>query len=142
MWWRRVAHIFKAVFAELYHQMKEDEHGEPQTPQHHLLHPLHVQHAKDEDELVEDEVPELIFQMLWDGEEHKSSLTSRYVQCTIPVTCWTLQIHRNTCTQWVSSAHYGLVMRGWRLYPRALRMIRGSGNKVHSDYLRVDKINH
>ncbi len=40
----------------------------------------------------------------------------------------------------------GLVMRGWRLYPRVLRMIRewgGSGKKkVHSDYLRVDKINH
>ncbi len=35
------------------------------------------------------------------------------------------------------------ILRGWRLYPRALQMIRGSGNKkVHSDYLRVDKINH
>ncbi len=83
MWWRRVAHIFKAVFAELYHQMKEDEHGEPQTPQHHLLHPLHVQHAKDEDELVEDEVPELIFQMLWDGERtraawHQDKFSARY----------------------------------------------------------------
>ncbi len=32
-----------------------------------------------------------------------------------------------------------LVMCGWRLYPQALRMIRGSGNKkkMHSDYLRV-----
>ncbi len=34
-----------------------------------------------------------------------------------------------------------LVMRGWRVYPRALRMIHGSGNKkLHSDYLRVDRI--
>ncbi len=28
-----------------------------------------------------------------------------------------------------SSVKYTLVMRGCRLYPRALRMIRGSGNK-------------
>ncbi len=32
---------------------------------------------------------------------------------------------------------YILVMRGWRLYPRVLRMIRGAGGsgnkKVHSD---------
>ncbi len=39
-----------------------------------------------------------------------------------------------------------LGMRGWRLYPRALHMIRGlggSGNKkMHSDYVRVDKINY
>ncbi len=33
-----------------------------------------------------------------------------------------------------------VVMRGWQLYPRALRMIRGSGNKiVHSDYLQVGR---
>ncbi len=31
-------------------------------------------------------------------------------------------------------------MREWRLYLRALRMIRRSGNKkLHSDYVRVDK---
>ncbi len=37
--------------------------------------------------------------------------------------------------------HTTLVMRGWRLYPRALRMIHGSGNKkVHSHYLRVGSI--
>lgn len=44
--------------------MEEDEYGEPQTPEHHLFHPLDIQHTKDEDELVEDEVPELVFQML------------------------------------------------------------------------------
>ncbi len=36
-----------------------------------------------------------------------------------------------------------LVMRGWRLDPWALRIIRGSGGsvnkKLHSDYLRVGR---
>ncbi len=36
-----------------------------------------------------------------------------------------------------------LVMRGWRLYSRALRMIQGSGGsdnkKLHSDYLRMGR---
>ncbi len=33
-----------------------------------------------------------------------------------------------------------VVMRGWRLYPRALWIIRWSGNKkMHSDYLRVGR---
>ncbi len=33
-----------------------------------------------------------------------------------------------------------VVMRGWRLYPRALWIICGSGNKkMHSDYLRVGR---
>ncbi len=32
------------------------------------------------------------------------------------------------------------VMRGWQLYPRALWIIRGSGNKkMHSDYLQVGR---
>lgn len=66
------AYIFKAVFTELHHQMEEDEHGEPQTPEHHLIHPLHIQHTKDEDELVEDEVPELVFQMLL---KHMTNIT-------------------------------------------------------------------
>lgn len=72
-----VSHVFKAVFAELHHEMQEDEHGEPQTPQHHLLHTLHVQHAEDEDELVEDEVPELIFQMLVNREEPHQNITTQ-----------------------------------------------------------------
>lgn len=46
--------------------MQKDQGREPQTPHDHLLHRLHVQHAKDENELVEDEVPELIFQVLRD----------------------------------------------------------------------------
>ncbi len=43
-------------------------------------------------------------------------------------------MHIDTCA---------LVMRGWRLYPRVLRMIRGSGGsgykKIHYDYLRVGR---
>lgn len=57
-------HIFKSVFAELHHEVKKDQCGEPQTPHDHLLNCLYVQHPKDEDELVEDEVPEFILKML------------------------------------------------------------------------------
>lgn len=58
-------YIFEAVFAQLDHEVEEDQGGEPQTPHDHLLHRLDVQHSKDEDELVENEVPELILQVLW-----------------------------------------------------------------------------
>lgn len=44
--------------------MQENEHSEPQTPQHHLFYCLYIQHPKDKDELIEDEVPELVLQML------------------------------------------------------------------------------
>lgn len=57
-------YIFKSVFAELHHEMKKDQGREPQTPHDHLLHGLDVQHSKNEDEFVEYEVPEFIFQML------------------------------------------------------------------------------
>ena len=57
-------YIFKAVLAELDHEVEEDQGRKPQTPHDHLLHRLHVQHPKDEDELVEDKVPELILQVL------------------------------------------------------------------------------
>jgi hypothetical protein len=52
--------IFKAVLAELDHEVHEDEDSKPQTPHHHLLHRLNVEHPEDEDKLVEDEVPELV----------------------------------------------------------------------------------
>lgn len=57
-------HIFKSVFAELHHEMEKDQRREPQTPHDHLLNCLNVQHPKDEDKLVEDEVPEFILKML------------------------------------------------------------------------------
>lgn len=58
-------YIFKSVFAKLHHEMEKDQGREPQTPHDHLIHCLDVQYAKDENELVENEVPELIFQVLW-----------------------------------------------------------------------------
>ncbi len=57
-------YIFKSVFAELHHEVEKDQGREPQAPHDHLLHCLHVQHAKNENELVEDKVPELIFEVL------------------------------------------------------------------------------
>lgn len=59
-----ITYIFKSVFAELHHEVEKDQGREPQTPHDHLLHRLHVQDAKNEDELVEDEVPEFILQVL------------------------------------------------------------------------------
>lgn len=44
--------------------MQKDGDGEPEPPHHHLFHRLNVQDAEHEDELVEDEVPELVFQVL------------------------------------------------------------------------------
>ncbi len=86
--------------------MKEDEHGEPQTPQHHLLHPLHIQHAEDEDELVEDEVPELIFHMLSDREEHKSRLTSRYHYYSGNLAIYPLHVEHVKFTGTYKNVHY------------------------------------
>ncbi len=50
--------------------------------------------------------------------------------------------HKNSLTLQPSDAVdiCAVVMRGWRLYPRALWIIRGSGNKkMHSDYLQVGR---
>lgn len=44
--------------------MEEDKNSEPQTPEHHLFHSLHIQHPKYEDEFVEYEVPKLVLQVL------------------------------------------------------------------------------
>lgn len=44
--------------------MEKDQGREPQTPHDHLLNCLHIEYSKDEDELVEDEVPEFIFKVL------------------------------------------------------------------------------
>lgn len=44
--------------------MEEDESREPEAPHDHLVNGLHVQDSKNKDELVEDEVPELVFQVL------------------------------------------------------------------------------
>lgn len=57
-------YIFKAVLAQLDHEVEEDQGREPQTPHDHLLHHLNVQHPEDKDELIEDEVPELVLKVL------------------------------------------------------------------------------
>lgn len=57
-------YIFKSVFAELHHEVEKDQGRKPQTPHDYLLHGLHVQYSKDENELVEDKVPEFILQVL------------------------------------------------------------------------------
>lgn len=44
--------------------MEKDQGWEPQTPHDHLLHGLHIQYSEYENELVEDEVPEFILEML------------------------------------------------------------------------------
>ena len=57
-------YVFEPVLAELREEMKESEDGEPRRPTNHFIHVLHVHHTEDEDELVEDEIPELVFQPL------------------------------------------------------------------------------
>lgn len=53
--------------------MDKDQGREPQTPHDNLLYCLYVQYAKDEDELIEDEVPKLVLQVLWN--KHGSNKT-------------------------------------------------------------------
>lgn len=57
-------HIFKPVLAELNHQVQEDQPGEPEAPHDHLSHGLDVEHAENENELVENKIPELVFEVL------------------------------------------------------------------------------
>lgn len=44
--------------------MEEAENGKPGHPVNNLIHSLNVHHTKYEDELVEQEIPYSIFQML------------------------------------------------------------------------------
>lgn len=48
--------------------MKEAEQGKPRAPQQHLIHVLHIDDAEHKDELVEDEVPELLLEVLLFGD--------------------------------------------------------------------------
>lgn len=59
-----MTYIFKAVFAELDYEVKEDKNSKPKAPHHHLLHCLNIQHTKYEDKFVENEIPKFILQML------------------------------------------------------------------------------
>ena len=60
----RKGKVFKSVFAELNHQMQEDKSSKPEAPHHHFLHSLDIQHSKNENELVENKIPKLVFEML------------------------------------------------------------------------------
>lgn len=44
--------------------MQKYEAGKPEAPHDHLFHCLDIQHAKNEDELVEDKIPKLVFEVL------------------------------------------------------------------------------
>lgn len=44
--------------------MKENQDCEPEPPHHHLVHRLDVQDAEHKDELIEDEIPEFVLQVL------------------------------------------------------------------------------
>lgn len=44
--------------------MQESQNGEPGTPKHHFFHGLYIHHTEDEYELVENEVPKLVLQIL------------------------------------------------------------------------------
>lgn len=61
---RHSTHIFKSIFAQLSHDVKKTQAREPCDPEHNLMNMLHIHDAKDEDELVEDKVPELVFDVL------------------------------------------------------------------------------
>ena len=54
-------YVFEPVLAELREEVEEAEEGEPGRPADHLIHVLNVHHAEDKDELVEDEIPKLVF---------------------------------------------------------------------------------
>lgn len=53
-------HKLKPVLAELFCEQEGAQNGEPNTPAQHIWYLLHIHHAKDKDELVEDKVPELV----------------------------------------------------------------------------------
>lgn len=61
---RLKTHIFKSVLAELNHQVQKDKSSKPEAPHDHLSHCLDIQHTENENELVENKVPELVFEVL------------------------------------------------------------------------------
>lgn len=44
--------------------MKKHKSREPEAPHHYFFYCLNIQHTKNEDKLVENEIPEFIFEML------------------------------------------------------------------------------
>ena len=59
-----MSYVFDSFFCGFEEQLDEAEGGEPGTPEHDLLHRLHVHHAEDENKLVEEKVPEIRLEVL------------------------------------------------------------------------------
>lgn len=60
----RQTYIFESIFAQLTKETQKAEGGEPGAPKYYFVHVLHIKHPKHKDELVKDEIPKFIFQML------------------------------------------------------------------------------
>ena len=60
-----LSYVFDSFFCGFEEQLDEAEGGEPGTPEHDLLHRLHVHHAEDENKLVEEKVPEIRLEGKW-----------------------------------------------------------------------------
>lgn len=68
--------------------MEETDGGEPGAPQDDLVHELDVDHSEDEDKLVEDEIPEFVFDVLPLGnpkfaENHPLDRFAQYEEATV-----------------------------------------------------------
>ena len=84
--------------------MEEDQGREPEAPHDHLLNRLHIEHSEDEDELVEDEVPELILQVLQatDRTHHMShNVWDMWRYCLI----WSIKCNDHTHTHTHTHTH-------------------------------------
>jgi hypothetical protein len=54
----------KSITTQLGKKLKETNNREPSTPQHRLVHLLHVKNTKYKDEFVENKIPEFVFDVL------------------------------------------------------------------------------
>lgn len=57
-------YIFKTVLAKLSMEVQKADDREPGPPHNHSLHALYIDDTEDEDEFVEDKVPELVLDVL------------------------------------------------------------------------------
>jgi hypothetical protein len=44
--------------------MQKNKSSKPEAPHDHLFHSLNIQHTKNENELVENKIPKLVFEVL------------------------------------------------------------------------------
>lgn len=57
-------YILKPITTQLCKKLKKTNDSKPSTPQHRLIHLLHVQNTKYEDKLIENKIPEFVFDVL------------------------------------------------------------------------------